>query len=67
MVEKQGQNIVLGKNRGRFKEFAELDGTFHEGMDTLEQAAQTGNKKMIQSLTHKLLDACVVCYGGYKR
>jgi hypothetical protein len=36
-------------------------------MDALEKAAQTGNKKMVESLSHKLLDACGVCYEGFKR
>ena len=64
---KTGQKIVLQKNQDQFKEFVELDDKFHEDFEVLEKAAEAGNKKLVKDLTHKLLDACVVCHERFKQ
>jgi soluble cytochrome b562 len=64
---KAGQKIVLQKNQDQFKEFVELDDKFHEDFEALEKAAEAGNKKLVKDLTHKLLDACVVCHERFKK
>ncbi len=64
---KGGQKIVLQKNQDRFKEFVELDDKFHEEVEALEKAAVAGDKKEVKNLTHKLLDACVVCHERFKK
>ena len=63
---KAGQKIVLQKNQDQFKEFVEMDDKFHEDFEALEKAAEAGNKKLVKDLTHRLLDACVVCHERFK-
>ncbi len=64
---KTGKKITLRKNQDRLKEFLELDDKFHEEFEALERAAESGNKKMVQVQTHKLLDACVVCHERFRK
>ncbi len=64
---KAGQKIVLQKNQDQFKEFVELDDKFHEDFEAIEKAAEAGNKNLVKDLTHKLLDACVVCHERFKK
>jgi cytochrome c556 len=67
MAVKGGKEITLQKNQDQVKEFIELDDKFHEEFEVLEKAAETGDKKIVQAQTHKLLDACVVCHERFKK
>lgn len=64
---KAGQKITLPKNQDKLQEFIELDDHFHEEFEVLEKAAESGNKKVVQQQTHKLLDACVVCHERFAK
>ena len=62
-----GQKIQLPKNKNKFKEFVKLDDKFHKDLDTLEEAAEKGQKGVVKDLTHKLFDACVACHERFRK
>jgi len=62
-----GQKIQLPKNKNKFKEFVKLDDKFHKDLETLEEAAEKGQKGVVKDLTHKLFDACVACHERFRK
>ncbi len=66
-AEKNGYRISLPKNPKRLEDFLSLDGQFHIDLAELSSAAQTGQKKVVRNLAHKLLDACVACHERFRK
>ncbi len=64
---KTGYQISLPKNQNRLGEFFRLDSQFHIDLAELSAAAETGQKKVIRNLTHKLLDECVGCHERFRK
>ena len=64
---KAGYQISLPKNQNRLGDFFKLDIQFHIGLEELSGAAETGQKKVVKNLTHKLLDECVGCHERFRR
>jgi len=62
-----GRNIELPKNKQKFEEFIKLDDKFHKEFEILEEAAERGQKGVVQDQTHKLFDACVVCHEKFRK
>ncbi len=62
-----GEKIQLPKNKNKFKEFVKLDDKFHKDFETLEEAAEKGQKGVVKDLTHKLFDACVACHERFRK
>lgn len=64
---KTGYQISLPKNQNRIGDFFKLDSQFHIGLEELSAAAETGQKKVVRNLTHKLLDECVGCHERFRK
>jgi len=62
-----GQKIELPKNKKKFEEFVKLDDKFQKDFETLEEAAEKGQKGVVQDQTHRLFDACVVCHEKFRK
>ena len=66
-AEKNGYRISLSKNQKRLEDFFSLDRQFHIDLEELSSAAQTGQKKVVRNLAHRLLDACVACHERFRK
>ena len=64
---KAGYQISLPKNQNRLGDFFILDSQFHIDLEELSAAAQTGQKKVVKNLTHKLLDECITCHERFRK
>ena len=64
---KTGYKILLPKNQNRIADFVNLDNQFHVDLAELSSAAQTGQKKVVKNLAHKLLDSCVACHERFRK
>ena len=64
---KTGYQISLPKSQNRLGDFFKLDSQFHIDLEELSAAAETGQKKVIKNLTHKLLDECVGCHERFRK
>lgn len=64
---KTGYQISLPKNQNRLGDFLKLDSQFHIDLEELSAAAETGQKKVVRNLTHKLLDECVGCHERFRK
>jgi hypothetical protein len=64
---KTGYQISLPKNQNRLGDFFKLDSQFHIDLEELSGAVETGQKKVIRNLAHKLLDECVGCHERFRK
>ncbi len=64
---KTGCQISLPKNQNRLGDFLKLDSQFHIDLEELSAAAETGQKKVVRNLTHRLLDECVGCHERFRK
>lgn len=62
-----GYQISLPKYQNRLGDFFKLDSQFHISLEELSAAAETGQKKVVRNLTHKLLDECVGCHERFRK
>jgi len=62
-----GYQVSLLKNQNRLGDFFKLDSQFHIGLEELSGAAETGQKKVVKNLTHRLLDECVGCHERFRK
>jgi len=63
----RGYQISLPKNENRLGDFFKLDTQFHIGLLELSGAAETGQKKVVKNLAHRLLDECVGCHERFRK
>lgn len=58
--------IKLPKNHDKTKHFETLDKKFHKNLEALMVLAKSGDKKSVEILTHRLLNACMECHGKFR-
>ena len=63
----KGYQISLPKNQNRLGDFFKLDTQFHIDLLELSAAAETGQKKVVKNLAHRLLDECVGCHERFRQ
>jgi cytochrome c556 len=67
MAVKAGQRVALPKNQDKFKEFVKLDDKFGKDLETLSEAAETGNNEMVKDQICKFLNDCVFCHEKFRK
>ncbi|MBI4949777.1 MAG: cytochrome c [Deltaproteobacteria bacterium] len=59
--------VKLSRNPHKMKEFEKFDKEFHGELEALARAAERDDRKVMASLTKKLLDGCVRCHGEFRK
>lgn len=62
---KKGE-LRLPKNGDKIKQFVRMDEQFHRKTEAMLAAARKGNMRMVQNMTHKLLNGCVQCHRMFR-
>jgi len=63
----QSGAVRIPKNADRTAEFVRMDTEFHGDLESLAQAARTGNQEDMLSIAKKLLDGCVSCHQTFRK
>ncbi|HSR13275.1 MAG TPA: cytochrome c [Thermodesulfobacteriota bacterium] len=64
---KSGSPVILPKNQNRTEDFGKINFHFQVDLEDLRQAAETGQKKVVRNLVHKLMDGCVNCHERFRK